>query len=100
MSHPQQDQEHKQQEHHDVVCIGFGPAAISLGIALKEDNPSTDIVFLEHAQQTDWSPLADLPGNVRMGSNFLSDLVTLENPRSSFTFIRYLHQRKLLVGHS
>lgn len=85
------------QEHHDVLCLGFGPAAISLGIAVKEESPTTDLVFLEHSSRETWRPLADLPGNVNMGSNFLSDMVTLENPRSSFTFIRYLHQRKLLV---
>lgn len=94
-----QPQAKSRQEHHDVVCVGFGPAAISLGIALKEDESPLDIVFLEDSQKSSWKPLMDLPANVHMGSNFLNDLVTLENPRSNFTFVRYLHQRKLLVRH-
>ena len=32
-----------------------------------------------------------------MSSNFLYDTITLENPRSSFSFIQFLHNRKLLV---
>lgn len=86
-----------QQEHHDVVCIGFGSAAMSLGIAWRESDTSTNIAFLEEDSKSAWRPLGDLPGNVHMGSNFLYDMITLENPRSSFTFIQFLHDRKLLV---
>lgn len=92
-----QTQLQHRQSHHEVVCIGFGPAAISLAINLRETSPDTDVVFLVHGSKSAWRPLGDLPGHVHMASNFLNDLITLENPRSSFTFIQFLHQRKLLV---
>lgn len=34
---------------------------------------------------------------MHMHTNFLNDLVTLQNPRSAFTFVNFLHQKKLLV---
>lgn len=88
----------QQQEHHDIVCIGFNPAAISLGITFKEADPATDIVFLEKESLSTWRPLGDLPGHTHMSANFLSDLITLENPRSRFTFIQFLHRKKLLIN--
>ncbi|KAK5936708.1 hypothetical protein PMZ80_011079 [Knufia obscura] len=96
MSHPG-PQPQLQQEHHDVVCVGFGLAAMSLGIALRESNSSASVTFLEEEAQSAWRPLGDLPGTVHMSSNFLYDMITLENPRSDFTFIRFLHGKKWLV---
>lgn len=90
-------QQQLRQEHHELICVGFGPSAISLGIALKESSPTTDVVFLEEQPKSLWQPLSDLPGHTHMGSNFLNDLITLQNPRSRFTFIQFLHSRKLLV---
>ncbi|KAK5082648.1 hypothetical protein LTR05_006528 [Lithohypha guttulata] len=95
-----QTQPQAQQEGHDVICIGFTPAAISLGITLRESSPSTRILFLEPRSKATWKPLPDLPGHAHTSHNLLSDLVTLENPRSRFTFIQFLHQRKLLIDYT
>lgn len=92
-----QSQSNHQDDHHEIVCIGFGPAAISLAIKLAESRQKTDVLFLEARSKETWQPIPDLPGHVHMKENFLNDLVTMDNPRSKFTFVRFLKERKLLV---
>ena len=83
---------------HDLIGVGFGPANISLAIALKEksaDNNPIDAFFIEKKSSFSWHPNM-LLDQTHMQISFLKDLATLRNPQSSFTFINYLHEKKRL----
>ncbi len=86
-------------KHYEVIGIGFGPAAISLAIAYEdqrlERGIKPNIKFLESSRQTVWQEGLLLRGT-DIQHHFLRDLVTPRNPRSSFTFVNYLHQHKRL----
>lgn len=84
-------------EQHGVVCIGFGASALSLAVAHRERNPKAKIVFLEAQSKSDWRPIRKLPGH-DMHTTFMNDLITTENPRSKYTFVRYLHATDRLVN--
>ena len=79
----------------DTLGIGFGPANLSLAIALREASASCDwplkIQFLESKPTFAWHPGMLIEGTTIQVS-FLKDLVTLSNPCSHFTFINYLKQ--------
>jgi L-ornithine N5-monooxygenase len=87
---------------YDLIVAGFGPAALAIAIALHdilEANPaikSPKIVFLERQQQFAWHSGMLLEG-AKMQISFIKDLATLRNPRSSFTFLNYLHKKDRLV---
>lgn len=85
-------------EDSDIICVGFGATALSLAVALSERDSDTKILFLERQPKSAWKPLARLPGHSTMQTSFMSDLVTFENPRSKFTFLKFLHSRNLLVN--
>jgi L-ornithine N5-oxygenase len=72
-------------ELHDLICIGFGPAALAIAIA-----------FLERQPQFAWHSGMLLEG-AKMQISFIKDMATLRNPRSPFTFINYLHTKDRLV---
>ena len=83
---------------HDLIGVGFGPANISLAIALKEkstDNNPINAFFIEKKASFSWHPNM-LLDQTHMQISFLKDLATLRNPQSSFTFINYLHEKKRL----
>ncbi|NJL28008.1 MAG: lysine N(6)-hydroxylase/L-ornithine N(5)-oxygenase family protein [Thermoanaerobaculia bacterium] len=75
----------------DVVGIGFGPANLALAIANEEapENERLDAVFLDAKPGFVWHP-----GMLNEGSmlqiTVLKDLVLIENPCSTFTFLNYL----------
>lgn len=81
----------------DLVCIGFGAASLSVAVALEENQALANTLFLECQTQAEWKPLHHL-ATQRMGMSFLSDLITLENPRSNFSFINYLHETNQLIA--
>ncbi|KAF2262664.1 L-ornithine 5-monooxygenase (L-ornithine N(5)-oxygenase) [Lojkania enalia] len=97
-------------ELHDLVCIGFGPASLAIATALHDAQDGTDaslylpgltthspkVVFLERQPQFAWHAGMLLPG-ARMQITFLKDMATLRNPRSVFTFVNYLHANQRLV---
>ncbi|TDB76026.1 lysine N(6)-hydroxylase/L-ornithine N(5)-oxygenase family protein [Micromonospora sp. KC723] len=82
----------------DVVGVGFGPANLALAVAIHEHNarrPDTDAVraaFVEQQSQFGWHPGMLLEG-ATMQVSFLKDLVTMRDPGSPFTFLRYLHEQ-------
>ncbi|ETN46351.1 uncharacterized protein HMPREF1541_00535 [Cyphellophora europaea CBS 101466] len=82
---------------HDVLCVGLGASALSLAVAYRERDPGADIVFLEAQPKSSWRPIRKLPGQ-DMGTTFMHDLITTENPRSKFTFVKYLHETGRLVN--
>lgn len=99
-----------QEELHDLVCIGFGPASLAIAVALHDtvdgSDPSLDIphllgrspkvAFLERQHQFAWHAGMLLPG-ARMQITFMKDMATMRNPRSEFTFINYLHKNDRLI---
>jgi L-ornithine N5-oxygenase len=98
-------------ELHDLVCVGFGPASLAIAVALHDAIDGSDpnlqipglqagrhprVAFLEKQTQFRWHAGMLLPG-ARMQITFLKDMATLRNPRSEFTFLNYLFQKERLV---
>jgi L-ornithine N5-oxygenase len=97
-------------EVHDLVCVGFGPASLAIAVALHDAvdgvDPTLDIptvrgrapkvAFLERQHRFQWHAGMLLPG-ARMQITFMKDMATMRNPRSEFTFINYLHKKNRLV---
>lgn len=82
----------------DVLGIGFGPANLSLAIALEEHNAAQGADgqlrarFVEARSSFGWHDGMLLPGTT-MQISFLKDLVALRTPTSSYTFLNFLHER-------
>ncbi|KAK0640628.1 L-lysine 6-monooxygenase (NADPH-requiring)-domain-containing protein [Cercophora newfieldiana] len=87
---------------YDLVCIGFGPASLSIAIALHDEMEAgrlttpPKVLFLEKQSQFAWHAGMLLPG-AKMQISFIKDLASLRNPRSNFTFLNYLHLNNRLV---
>lgn len=79
----------------DVFGVGFGPAGLSVAVALDdlaEDRPAGPAPrsrFADRAPGADWQPNMLLPGT-DIQHHFLRDYATPRNPRSRFTFPSYL----------
>jgi L-ornithine N5-oxygenase len=86
----------------DVVGIGFGPSNLAMAIAVAEHNdavgPDATVTarFLERQAGFGWHR-GMLLDDATMQVSFLKDLVTLRNPTSEFSFLRYLHSRGRLI---
>ena len=88
----------------DLVCVGFGPAGLSIAAALHDSFSSgthahqspPKVVFIEKQGSFAWHAGMLLPGT-KMQISFVKDLATLRNPRSRFTFLNYLHNQGRLV---
>ncbi|EXJ79476.1 hypothetical protein A1O1_08740 [Capronia coronata CBS 617.96] len=80
----------------DLVCVGFGVTALSLAITLHERGALDNTLFLESQPASKWNPCSSSAGG-RMRTSFLNDLITSENPRSRFTFLKYLHATNRLA---
>ncbi|MEH0841119.1 SidA/IucD/PvdA family monooxygenase [Micromonospora sp. CPCC 205711] len=76
---------------HDVIGIGLGP--YNLGLAcLTAPLPELDALFLEARPEFSWHP-GMLLESTRLQTPFLADLVTLADPGSPYSFLRYLKER-------
>ncbi|KKA20884.1 hypothetical protein T310_5100 [Rasamsonia emersonii CBS 393.64] len=94
---------------HDLICVGFGPASLAIAIALHDAldprlsrSPARGhpkVCFLEKQEQFSWHSGMLLPGS-KMQISFIKDLATLRDPRSEFTFLNYLHNKGRLVRFS
>jgi L-ornithine N5-monooxygenase len=93
------------QEVHDLICVGFGPASLAIAVALhdalEEGKPQLrteqpKVRFLEKQSQFRWHAGMLLPG-AQMQITFMKDMATFRNPRSQFTFLNYLHTKGRLV---
>lgn len=83
----------------DVLLVGFGPASLSLAIALHEAPNDIRVGVLERKPHFSWCG-DDLPNcNLRMRTNLIQDLVSQRNPQSNFTFINYLWNTGTLVSY-
>ncbi|KAI2486705.1 L-ornithine 5-monooxygenase [Pyrenophora tritici-repentis] len=81
---------------YDVVCIGFGAAQLATAIANRETKKPSSMLFLERKSTFSWGSGSHM-SRTRMESPFMYDLATLRNPRTSFSYVNYLHARKRLV---
>lgn len=82
--------------HYDIISIGFGPAALSIAIAMRDRGVKARVLFLEKQPEFGWHTGMLLPGT-KMQISFIKDLATMRDPRSHFTFLNYLHQQGRLV---
>lgn len=75
---------------HDFIAIGLGP--YNLGLACLTA-PITDLdgVFLEARPEFRWHPGMMLD-SARLQTPFMSDLVTLADPTSPYSFLNYLKE--------
>jgi L-ornithine N5-monooxygenase len=89
---------HQMPDSVDLLGVGFGPANLSLAIALQEDSPQTTAFFLEAARDPVWQSGLLLDGS-NMQNHPNRDLVTLRNPRSHFSFLNYLFEEGRLIEH-
>ncbi|MFI8400046.1 lysine N(6)-hydroxylase/L-ornithine N(5)-oxygenase family protein [Streptomyces sp. NPDC085463] len=87
---------------HDLIGIGFGPSNVAMAIALSEHNANVgreDTVtahFFERQPRFGWHR-GMLIDDATMQVSFLKDLVTLRNPSSEYTFLRYLQSKGRLI---
>lgn len=82
----------------DVLAIGAGPANLALAVALEESaapHLAQRTLLLEQHPDVKWQRNLLLPW-ARSQVSFLKDLVTLRNPRSRFSFLNFLHERRRL----
>lgn len=87
----------QQVKEYDVLGVGFGPANLSIAIALEETLTSQDFsyCFLEQKPHFEWHGGMLLDGT-RMQISCMKDLVTLRNPTSPYSFVNYLHSHNRL----
>ncbi len=87
----------KQIKEYDVLGVGFGPANLSIAIALEEQakDKGLSYCFLEQKPHFEWHGGMLLDGT-RMQISCLKDLVTLRNPTSPYSFVNYLHTKDRL----
>ncbi|KAK5125696.1 hypothetical protein LTR85_011970 [Meristemomyces frigidus] len=104
-SHRSLLQRYDDEEIHDLICVGFGPASLAIAVALHDAlegdslplrTRQPKVRFLERQQRFAWHAGMLLPG-AKMQITFIKDLATLRNPRSQFTFLNYLYQKDRLV---
>ncbi|MFG2196167.1 lysine N(6)-hydroxylase/L-ornithine N(5)-oxygenase family protein [Streptomyces sp. NPDC048639] len=75
---------------HDFVAIGLGP--FNLGLAcLTDPIDGLDGLFLESKPDFDWHSGMLLEGST-LQTPFMSDLVTLADPTSPYSFLNYLKE--------
>ena len=86
------------EDHFSILGIGFGPANVSLAIALEECRSELTARFLEARPDPLWQD-----GMMLNGSNIQNhpcrDLVTLRNPRSRYSFLNFLFENNRLIEH-
>lgn len=93
-------------ELHDLVCVGFGPASLSIAVAMHDAIEASGhvgqldrlpkVAFLEKQSEFRWHAGMLLEG-AHMQISFLKDMASLRNPRSNFTYINYLHKNDRLI---
>ncbi|WP_203141944.1 lysine N(6)-hydroxylase/L-ornithine N(5)-oxygenase family protein [Marinobacter mangrovi] len=81
---------------YDVIGIGIGP--FNLGLAcLAEPIDGLDSLFLDENPGFDWHPGLMIEG-VHLQTPFMSDLVTLADPTSPYSFLNYIKQQGRLYS--
>ena len=83
---------------YSVLGLGFGPANLSLAVALEEFCYTGNIHFLEKAERFHWQREQLLSG-ADIQNNPFRDLVMAINPNSRHTFVGYLASRGELTSY-
>jgi L-ornithine N5-oxygenase len=83
------------QQIHDFLLVGFGPAGLAVAVAAYEKR-NLSFVALEQQDDFKWHPGMLIPG-ASMQISFIKDLATLRDPKSEFTFLNYLFEQGRLV---
>lgn len=86
------------QQIHSVLGLGFGPANLSLAVALEEFGYGGSMRFLERADRFQWQREQLLAGT-DIQNNPFRDLIMATNPGSRHTFINYLASRGELTSY-
>lgn len=82
----------------DLIGVGFGPANISLAVAMEELHPEFRPLFLEARDTVVWQPEMLLSGS-DIQNNPVRDLVTPRNPRSRYSFLNFLFEQGRLLEY-
>jgi L-ornithine N5-monooxygenase len=80
---------------YDFIGIGFGPANLSVAVAMEEYGLLPDgleVAFIESKPEFIWHGDMLLP-DAEMQISFFKDLAMLRKPTSKFTFLNYLAQK-------
>ncbi|MEY9933103.1 L-ornithine N5-oxygenase [Catenulispora sp. GP43] len=80
---------------YDLVGIGFGPSNLAVAIAAQENEPALRTVFFDRKPSFSWHS-GLLFGAAEMQVSFTKDLITQCNPRSRFSFLNYLFEKRRL----
>ncbi|MDQ0208317.1 lysine N(6)-hydroxylase/L-ornithine N(5)-oxygenase family protein [Alkalicoccobacillus murimartini] len=83
-------------EHVDLLGVGIGPFNLGLA-ALLEEGTNLTCRFFDQQTSLRWHP-GMLIDQTDLQVPFLADLVTFANPKSSFTFLNYLHEQERLYA--
>ncbi|WP_144391847.1 lysine N(6)-hydroxylase/L-ornithine N(5)-oxygenase family protein [Pleionea sediminis] len=81
---------------YDFIAIGLGPFNLSLA-ALTEPLEGVNALFIDQNKAFDWHPGMMLE-NATLQTPFLSDLVTLADPTSPYSFLNYTKQHGRLYS--
>jgi len=81
---------------YDVVGIGVGPANLSLA-ALLTKTPHLTSRFIEKQANFVWHAGMLLPKS-NLQVSHLKDLVTLVDPTNPYSYINYLHSKKMFIS--
>ncbi|KAJ3338001.1 hypothetical protein HDU91_001333, partial [Kappamyces sp. JEL0680] len=73
---------------YDIICVGFGPAALSIAIACNS-HKDKKVLFIEKQKEFGWQSGLMLEGS-RMRISFLKDMVTQRDPTSPLSFLNFL----------
>lgn len=82
---------------YDFIAIGLGPFNLSLA-CLIEPIDSLNGIFLERNASFEWHP-GMLIDNTTLQSPFLADLVSLADPKSSYSFLNYCKQEGKIYSY-
>jgi L-ornithine N5-oxygenase len=82
---------------YDIICVGFSIEGLALAVSLADRKTQHKILFIDRNAGFK-AGLGFHNTEDHAGSLFLKDLITLQNPKSEFTFINYLHESRLLIG--
>ncbi|WP_209323545.1 lysine N(6)-hydroxylase/L-ornithine N(5)-oxygenase family protein [Brevibacterium renqingii] len=76
---------------HDLLGVGIGPFGLGLA-ALSEPLGDVDAVFLDQRPEFRWHPGMMIEGST-IQVPFLADLVTMADPTSPYSFLKFLKEQ-------
>jgi lysine N6-hydroxylase len=80
---------------YDIIGIGIGPFNLGLA-ALCCDIPQLNCIFFDQSPEFNWHPGMMLP-SARLQVPFFADLATIVNPKSDYTFLNFLYEKRGMI---